>query len=241
VVCACLGGGREFACFRGKGGKNDVSSKISTGDVRVGSSWSGGVWKFPRPCGRQFEKGVRDRDGESQLDAAQHSNQPPADLSESSCAVRQQPGEWYVRHQRPVAYAKGYINSGPGIHPSEPNYIWAEAGTNLGVNNDDDPYHTDCSPDTVRTTTQHLSTFLTINKKTWKSYQEDTDVDLTNNTPLPVSSWTVPLFSHSGVFTSSPGVNAYNYSKQYNYGPSIIRWCSSPIRTEDAIQPPRIC
>jgi hypothetical protein len=62
------------------------------------------------------------------------------------------------------------------------------------VNNDDDPYHTDCSPDTVRTTTQHLSTFLTINKKTWKSYQEDTDEDLTNNTPLPVSSWTVPLF-----------------------------------------------
>jgi hypothetical protein len=31
-----------------------------------------------------------------------------------------------------VAYANGYINAGPGIHPSEPNYIWAEAGTNFG-------------------------------------------------------------------------------------------------------------
>src|SRR6185295_7414127 len=27
-----------------------------------------------------------------------------------------------------VAYANGYINAGIGVHPSEPNYIWAEAG-----------------------------------------------------------------------------------------------------------------
>src|SRR6478672_3078284 len=26
------------------------------------------------------------------------------------------------------------------IHPSEPNYIWAEAGTNFGVLNDNDPF-----------------------------------------------------------------------------------------------------
>jgi hypothetical protein len=116
-----------------------------------------------------------------------------------------------------VAYAKAYINAGVGVHPSEPNYIWAEAGTNFGVNNDDDPYHPDCTPDTVQSSTQHLSAFLTINKKTWRSYQEDTDVDLTSNTPLLPSSWTVPLFSHSGVFTTAPGVNAYNYSNQYNY------------------------
>src|SRR5882757_9612579 len=32
-----------------------------------------------------------------------------------------------------VAYANNYINAGVGIHPSEPNYIWAEAGTNFGV------------------------------------------------------------------------------------------------------------
>ena len=116
-----------------------------------------------------------------------------------------------------VAYANAYINSGVGIHPSEPNYIWAEAGTNFGVFNDDDPYHADCTPDTVQSTTQHLSTFLNIARKLWRSYQEDTDIDLTSNTPLPASSWTVPLFSHSGVFTSPPGVNAYNYSNQYNY------------------------
>jgi hypothetical protein len=114
-----------------------------------------------------------------------------------------------------VAYANGYINAGQGIHPSEPNYIWSEAGTNFGVLNDDTPYHPDCTPDTVQTTNQHLSAFLTVARKSWKSYQEDTNVDLTTNTPLPASSWTVPLFNQSGVFT--PGVNAYNYSNQYNY------------------------
>jgi hypothetical protein len=117
-----------------------------------------------------------------------------------------------------VAYARGYMNAAPGDHPSEPNYLWAEAGTNFGVNNDDDPYNaTTCAPVTVQFTNQHLSAFLTAAKETWKSYQEDTDVDLTTNVVLPMSEWTVPLFSHSGVFTSSPGVNAYNYSNQYNY------------------------
>jgi hypothetical protein len=115
-----------------------------------------------------------------------------------------------------VAYARGYINAAVGDHPSEPNYLWAEAGTNFGVANDDDPYHADCTPDTVQFTHQHLTEFLTVAGKSWKSYQEDTDVDLTTNTVLPMSSWTVPLFSHSGVFTTS-GVNAYNYSNQYNY------------------------
>jgi hypothetical protein len=113
-----------------------------------------------------------------------------------------------------VAVANAYLNAGPGVHPSEPNYIWAEAGTNFGVANDDDPYKKDCTPDTVQNTNQHLSAFLTVARKSWKSYQEDTDVDATN-TPLPASAWTVPLFSTSGNF--APGVNAYNYSKQFNY------------------------
>ena len=113
-----------------------------------------------------------------------------------------------------VSYANAYINAAPGVHPSESNYIWAEAGTNFGVHSDDNPYHADCTPDTVQSTPQHLSRFLTTAKKSRKAYQEDTDVDATN-TPLPVSSWTVPLFSKSGVFT--PGLNVYNYSDQYNY------------------------
>jgi hypothetical protein len=115
-----------------------------------------------------------------------------------------------------VAYATNYINSGVGVHPSEPNYIWAEAGDNLGVFNDNTPYHADCSPDSVRTTGLHLSAFLTKAHKSWKSYQEDTDVDLTANLPLPNDQWTVPLLNLSGAFTAG-GINAFNYATQYNY------------------------
>lgn len=114
-----------------------------------------------------------------------------------------------------VVYAKAYLNAAAGDHPSEPNYIWAEAGTNFGVHNDHDPYYADCSPDTVQTTHQHLSAFLTDANKSWMSYQEDTDVDATN-TPLPMNQWTVPIFSQHGYF-AAPGVNPYNYSAQYNY------------------------
>jgi hypothetical protein len=114
-----------------------------------------------------------------------------------------------------VAFANNYQNAAAGIHPSEPNYLWAEAGTSFGITNDDNPYHNDCTPDTVQTTTDHLSAYLTKAKRTWRSYQEDTDVDTMNN-PLPMSSWTVPLFSASGNYVS-PGINGYNYSSQYNY------------------------
>ena len=119
-----------------------------------------------------------------------------------------------------VAYATNYQNAAPGDHPSEPNYIWAEAGTNFGVTNDDDPYWPGpspaaCTPNTIQSTDQHLSAFLTKAKKTWRSYQEDANVSLTTNVPLASSAWTVPLTSHSGNFTG--GINEYNFSTQYNY------------------------
>lgn len=121
-----------------------------------------------------------------------------------------------------VSYATAYHNvlatpSGmnPHIHPSEPNYLWAEAGTNFNVSNDSDPY-----PNNNQNTSQHLAAFLTQAGKTWRSYQED--IDLTpgsgglTNIPLPRNQWTVPLTSHSGKF--APGyVNQFNGSNQYNY------------------------
>ena len=46
-----------------------------------------------------------------------------------------------------VAFATAYHNvlstpsgDNPDIHPSEPNYLWAEAGSNFGVLNDNDPF-----------------------------------------------------------------------------------------------------
>jgi hypothetical protein len=123
-----------------------------------------------------------------------------------------------------VAYATAYHNvlatpsgTNPHIHPSEPSYIWTEAGDNFGVLNDHDPY----SPYglTNQNTSHHLSALLTKAGKSWKSYQEDIDLTTRNgqltNLPSPQSQWTVPLTSFSGVFGS--GINAYNGSSQYNY------------------------
>ena len=38
-----------------------------------------------------------------------------------------------------VSYATRYYNAGQHVHPSEPNYIWSEAGTTFGVYTDEDP------------------------------------------------------------------------------------------------------
>src|SRR5690348_13131103 len=64
------------------------------------------------------------------------------------------------------SYTTQYFNP-PGIHPSLPNYLWLEAGTNFGIANDSDPSINHQS------TTLHLSTQLQTAGISWKSYQED--------------------------------------------------------------------
>ena len=100
-----------------------------------------------------------------------------------------------VNISKQVAYATAYHNvlatesgSNPHIHPSEPQYIWAEAGTNFGILNDDDPYAD--NPPNAQTTTQHLSGLLQKKGRTWKSYQEDIDLHTSNGqlTNLPLRS-----------------------------------------------------
>jgi len=124
-----------------------------------------------------------------------------------------------------VAYANAYHNvlatatgANPHIHPSEPNYIWAEAGTNFGVLNDNDPYA--ATNPTNQNTSLHLSALLTAAGRTWRSYQEDTDLvrdaaGKLTNVPLPADQYFVPLKSVSGLF--SAGFNQYYNTAQYNY------------------------
>jgi hypothetical protein len=123
-----------------------------------------------------------------------------------------------------VAYATAYHNvlatpsgNNPSIHPSEPNYIWQEAGTNFGVLNDNDPYTP--GAETVQINKLHLAGLLSKVGKSWRSYQEDTDLTQGSsgliNQPLPPALFTVPLTSFSGVFQS--GFNEWNGSNQYNY------------------------
>jgi len=129
-----------------------------------------------------------------------------------------------VRISDQVAYATNYHNvlatpsgNNPHIHPSEPNYLWAEAGDSFGVFNDNDPFR--APGGTEQSTTQHLVTLLTAAGHTWRSYQEDTDLTPDgagfDNVPVPPSQYTSPITSHSGVF--GVGINQFNGSAQYNY------------------------
>ena len=65
-----------------------------------------------------------------------------------------------------ASYAQQYYNP-PGNHPSEPNYLWLEAGTNFDIFDDKDPATHDQS------TKLHLVTLLNNAHIAWKSYQED--------------------------------------------------------------------
>ncbi len=65
-----------------------------------------------------------------------------------------------------ASHAEQYYNP-PGNHPSLPNYLWLEAGTNFGIHDDGDPaaFH--------QSTTAHLVTLLAKAGVSWKSYQEN--------------------------------------------------------------------
>ena len=64
------------------------------------------------------------------------------------------------------ASTKQYYNP-PGNHPSEPNYIWLEAGDNLGLTSD-----ADASTTNHTTTPDHIASQLETKGVTWRSYQE---------------------------------------------------------------------
>jgi hypothetical protein len=123
---------------------------------------------------------------------------------------------------RQTSFASNYLNVAPGIHPSEPNYVWQEAGL-AGPLNDADPF-----PSNI-VNAPNLSALLQGAGIAWKSYQEDIDLvpgsgsvnqpganSLTSSVASQ-SDWTVPLIRFSG--TSAAYTNAYNGSHQYDFAP----------------------
>jgi hypothetical protein len=99
-----------------------------------------------------------------------------------------------------VSYATAYYNAGWHVHPSEPNYVWAEAGSDFGAHTDADPR--EANGNTFYDQSIHLTAQLNAAGIPWKDYQED--IDLTSS----------PTNSASG--TNGP-VNPYNGTTQYNY------------------------
>src|SRR2546426_154949 len=64
----------------------------------------------------------------------------------------------------PIAsHAEQYYNP-PGVHPSEPNYLWLEAGTNFGIRNDRSPARNHQS------TTSHLVNLLEAAGLSWRAH-----------------------------------------------------------------------
>jgi hypothetical protein len=117
------------------------------------------------------------------------------------------------------AYANNYQNAGAGVHPSEPNYIWLEAGTNFGNSTDADPGKgpSPASPFSPNSTNLYTAPSFTQQLDqagiSWKSYQEDLDINTTTGEVLPQSQWTSGITSQSG--TLSDGTQ-FNYAVKHN-------------------------
>src|SRR5580700_9675355 len=140
-----------------------------------------------------------------------------------------------------VSYCTAYHNvlavydgSGPSVHPSEPNYVWMEAGSNLSKLDDNDPYGSAQSVLQIHNflaanpaySGQNLCGLLQAAGVTWRSYSEGTqqlntsgtNANLGGNltaTAAASSIWTVPLASFSGANASY--TNPYNGSDQWNF------------------------
>jgi len=99
-----------------------------------------------------------------------------------------------------VSYATAYYNAGTGVHPSEPNYIWAEAGSDFGVRTDADP--SSANGNAFFNQSNHLTGQLSSLGIAWKNYQEDVEFS------------TSPTNSASGMAATT---NPFNGTSQVNY------------------------
>ena len=97
-----------------------------------------------------------------------------------------------------VSYCTHYYNAGIGVHGSEPNYVWAEAGSDFGVHTDNDPSTGSGNIFNV----PHLAAELNAAGIPWRNFQEDVQYSSS------------PIISASG---SGVAVNPYNGSTDYLY------------------------
>ena len=102
-----------------------------------------------------------------------------------------------------VSYATHYYSAARGEHPSEPNYVWSEAGTEFGVHIDNDP---SVASGNLFSNVMHLSGQLTAAGISWRSYQED----------LQYSSSATVSVSGTGAVNPYNGTTEYSYSVKHN-------------------------
>src|SRR5579863_5100684 len=74
----------------------------------------------------------------------------------------------YINSLLPMAsWCTQYFDNPKAVHPSEPNYIWLEAGDNLTFTTDNDPSASNSS------SANHLVKLMTAANVTWRGYAED--------------------------------------------------------------------
>jgi hypothetical protein len=136
------------------------------------------------------------------------------------------------------------------IHPSLPNYIWMEAGSNLGIT-------TDTAPVDSLTTTSHLTDLIKSQAHdSWKAYAEDISGQgcpltsqgnfATKHNPMlyftDVASNTAYCQSHERPFTELAGDLQNNTLPAYSFiEPNLcddmhggVAQCPNPIQSGDA-------
>jgi hypothetical protein len=96
-----------------------------------------------------------------------------------------------------ASHCEQYYNP-PGLHPSEPNYLWLEAGTNFGIFDDNDPILNH------QNTTNHLAAQLRRAGILWKTYQEDIAGDVV---PLSAINGYAPKHNPFVYFDDVTGTN----------------------------------
>ncbi len=82
--------------------------------------------------------------------------------------IEKSPSAPYINGLLPKAsYCTQYYDNPLGVHPSEPNYIWMEAGFHLGLTTDLDPSAGNVSA------ADHLTRLMDAQGVSWKMYAED--------------------------------------------------------------------
>ncbi|HLG86120.1 MAG TPA: alkaline phosphatase family protein [Alphaproteobacteria bacterium] len=112
-----------------------------------------------------------------------------------------------------TSWASNMLNAAPGVHPSEPNYIWENAASNFGVATDADPSagaHNIISSPSV-------TGLLSSKGITWNNYQEDVQYSA-SPTGLTSASGTGGTAPSGLAVASNPyyGTSQYNYAAKHN-------------------------
>jgi hypothetical protein len=113
----------------------------------------------------------------------------------------------------PLASHCGKYYNPPRLHPSEPDYLWLEAGTNFGIFDNNDPAINH------QNTTNHLVAQLRSAGISWKTYQEDIVGDVV---PLTAINGYAPKHDPFVFFDDVTGTN----NPDDAYGLAHIRPCS---------------